>query len=139
MDTFEQVWETSQTNSWSWGYPATLWLGAIVICALALIHKTWIRRSLTVTAILAFTFLATELSSHEIQEKWRIRGEWAKANKDQLTDTDRSALQADGANLALAPFFYGFRAMLLFVAVSVAVFFLRKIGQSCKTQATVSS
>jgi heme/copper-type cytochrome/quinol oxidase subunit 4 len=76
MDPFEQVWETSRHNSWSWGYPTALVLGVVVLIALSLIRKAALRRPLKAVAILAFAFVATEFSAREIHEKmatsWRM-------------------------------------------------------------------
>ena len=56
--------------------------------------------------------LAADFSAREIQEKWRIRGEWAETHKDRMTDAGWDALMTDGANLVLGPLIYEFQAIL---------------------------
>jgi hypothetical protein len=126
MDPFEQVWETSRHNSWSWGYPTALVLGVVVLIALSLIRKAALRRPLKAVAILAFAFVATEFSAREIHEKWRLRGEWADAHKDQMTDAGWDALTVDGANRALGPLLHGVQAALLLVAVAFVLGVIRR-------------
>ena len=126
MEPFEQIWETSRHNSWSWGYPTSLLLGVIVLSVLALVRKTALRRLLAVVAILAFTLVAAELSAREIREKWRLRREWADSHKDQMTDAAWSALTVDGANLTLGPLLYGAQAAVLFVAAALMLAGIRR-------------
>jgi len=45
METFEQIWETSRTNSWSWAYPLVMWTGIGALIALSLLRNRWLRRS----------------------------------------------------------------------------------------------
>lgn len=126
MDAFEQVWETSRHNSWSWGYPTALLLGIFVLIVFSFIRKSALRRPLKVVAILAYAFVATDFSAREIQEKWRLRGEWADTHKDQMTDAGWNALTVDGANLTLGPLIYGFQATVLLVAIAFVLFVIRK-------------
>lgn len=127
MDAFEQVWETSRNNSWSWGYPTAIWLGAVVLIVFSFIRKSALRRPLKVVAILAFSVVATDFSAREIQEKWHLRGEWADTHKDQMTDAGWDALTADGANLTLGPLIYGFQAMAIFAAIAFVIVFIRQV------------
>lgn len=129
METFEQVWEASRTNSYSWIYPALLWSGAAVIFALSFVKNIWIRRSGKVIVILLAGYSATHYSGLEIQEKWRLRGEWADAHPDKVTEENRHALTVDGANRAAGPLFYGGQAILLLVAVSSGIRFLKWIAE----------
>ena len=126
MDPFEQIWETSRHNSWSWGYPTALVLGVIALIGLSLIRKLALRRALKVIAILVFTLVATEFSALEIQETWRLRGEWAATHKEQMTDAGWNALTVDGANRTLGPLLYGAQAALLFVAAAFVLMLIRR-------------
>jgi hypothetical protein len=112
METFDQIWASSRSNGWSWGYPATLWSGISLLIGLSLIRTVWVRRIVKIAAILLLTALATELASLEILEKWRIRREWANANQPLMTPAAQQALTVDGANLTLGPLFYGLQAFL---------------------------
>jgi len=136
MDAFEQIWETSRSNSWSWAYPTVLCFGVAVLAALSFVRNRWLRRTAKVIVILVFGVLATDFSAREIQEKWRIRGEWADAHVDQMTDAGWNVLTVDGANLTLGPLIYGFQAILLFVAMSIAFFVARKSVMWLQTQTT---
>ncbi len=128
MDAFEQVWETSRHNSWSWGYPTALLLGVCALIVFSFIRNSVLRRVLKAIAIVAFAFVATEFSAREIQEKWRLRGEWADTHRDQMTDAGWAALTADGANLTLGPLIYGVQAMAIFVAVAFILSVIRQIA-----------
>jgi len=119
METFDQIWQTSRTNSWSWAYPFVIWTGLGTLIALSLLRNRRLRRSAKIIAILGLSFAATEFAGREIQEKWRIRGEWADTHPGQVTADDRHALTVDGANLTLGPLIYGFQAFLMFMATSV--------------------
>lgn len=33
MNAFDQIWESSRTNAYSWGYPAVVWSGIAVLIA----------------------------------------------------------------------------------------------------------
>lgn len=127
METFEQIWETSRTNSLSWMYPTALWVGVGVLITLGFIKRPWLRRTGKLIAIAGFVFFATEFSAQEIQEKWRLRREWADRNPTQMTEDGLSALVADGANLTLGPLKNGFQAFLLFAAVTIALAILRAL------------
>jgi hypothetical protein len=121
METFDQIWESSRTNAWSWVYPTVLWAGVGLLIALSLFRTGWIRRASKTIAILALTVVATEYARLEIQEKWRIRGEWADAHQTLMTPSDQEALTVDGANLTLGPLIHGVQAFALFVVVAVAL------------------
>lgn len=125
METLEQIWESSRTNASSWGYSTVLWTGVVLLMALSLVRTEWMRRGAQIVVIVALTVVATKFSWLEIQEKWRIRGEWAQAHSTLMTPADREALTCDGANLTLGPLIYGFQALMLFVVVAVALFLVR--------------
>ena len=107
METFDQIWESSRTNAWSWVYPTVLWAGVGLLIALSLVRAGWIRRAAKITAIIGLSVVATEYAHRDIQEKWRIRGEWADAHPTLMTPADQEALTVDGANLTLGPLIYG--------------------------------
>jgi predicted phage tail protein len=118
METFEQIWDTSRINSWSWAYPVVLWTGIGALIAFSLLRNRWLRRSAKVVAILGFSLAATAYSAREIQEKWRIRGEWADTHPGRMTDDSRDALTRDGANLTIGPIVRGLQAFIVFIAVT---------------------
>lgn len=125
METFDQVWESSRVNSWSWIYPTALWSGVGVLFLLSLMPWVRLRRSAKIVAVLGFSLVAAEYSAQEIQEKWRIRREWALAHFDQMTEAQRNALTVDGANLTLGPLLDGRDAFFVFVAVAVVLSLVR--------------
>jgi len=57
----------------------------------------------------------------QIQEKWRIRHEWAEQNSATLSDKERLALISDGANLLLGPIIYGGGYSVLVFGISLVV------------------
>lgn len=135
METFEQVWESSRENSFSWIYPAAMWSGVSVLIALSFVKHRWLRRIAKLAAIGCFSFFATIASGQEIQEKWRIRREWADLNPDKMTESGLDALYADGANLAFGPLIFGFFAFLLFTTVAVVLSILRVlVNTHCKSK-----
>lgn len=125
MESFDQIWESSRTNAWSWVYPTVLWAGVGLLIALSLVRTGWIRRAAKIIAIIGLTVVATEYAQREIQEKWQIRGEWADAHPTLMTPADQKALTVDGANLTLGPLLYGFGAFMLFVVVAVGLSVVR--------------
>ncbi|MBB3209869.1 hypothetical protein FHS27_005714 [Rhodopirellula rubra] len=127
METFEQVWETSRVNGYSWVYPCVVWSGIAILILLSLIRRTVLRRIAKLIAIIGLTIFATHSSAVEIQEKWRIRGQWADLHSDQMSESDMNALMADGANLVIGPFFNGFVAMLNFSVVALSLLVIRLI------------
>jgi hypothetical protein len=98
-----------------------LWAGIGLLITLSLVRTGWIRRAAKIVAILGLAMIATECACREIQEKWRIRGEWADAHPTLMTPADHEALAVDGANLTLGPLIRGFRACMLLVMVAVAL------------------
>lgn len=125
MDAFEQIWESSRTNDYSWGYPAVVWAGVSVLVLLSLIRQDVLRRILKVVAIGGLAMTATQWSSSEIEEKWRLRAEWADTHPAEMTEQGYEALTIDGANRALGPLIYGVQAGLIFVGVAAVLFVIR--------------
>jgi hypothetical protein len=127
MSPFEQIWESSRTNTLSWLYPTALWCGAAVIVALSLVKGVWLRRIGKLVAIAVFSVAATQFSIQNIQEKWRIRREWAESHPERMTRDGLEALSVDGANLLLGPLLQGCQAFLLFVGVAIVLSILRTL------------
>jgi hypothetical protein len=125
MESFQQIWESSRTNAWSWGYPTVLWTGVGLLIVLSLVRTEWMRLGAKTVVIVALAVVATKFFWWEIQEKWRIRGEWAQAHSALMTPADREALTCDGANLTLGPLIFGFQAFMLFVAAAAALSVVR--------------
>ena len=125
MDPFGQVWESSRTNAFSWGYAATLYAGVGVLIVLSVIQRYAFRRTLKAIAIFGLAIIATQWSASEIEEKWRIRREWADAHPAEMTQEGYMGLTVDGANRSLGPLIYGFQAFLLFCVVAIALFVIR--------------
>lgn len=92
---FEKVWESSRTNDWSWAYPTFLPIAYTLLFAMSFIRRSWLRRSIKLIALFAFSFSATMLSSWDIEEKWRIRRSWAESQPDRMTEAVANALAAD--------------------------------------------
>ena len=111
-------------------YPTAIWCGGGILVALSVITNRWLRRIGKLAAIFGFALLATEFSAQEIQEKWRLRREWADLHPTQMTEDGFSALTVDGANLTLGPLIFGFQAFLLFVAIAVVLSVLRALIES---------
>lgn len=132
MDPFEQIWDSSRTNDYSWGYPAVVWAGVGMLVVLSLIRHAVLRRILKVVAIVGLTMMATQWSSAEIEEKWRIRGEWADTHPAEMTEQGYEALTVDGANRLLGPVIYGFRAGLIFIAVATILLVVRIVLERSK-------
>jgi hypothetical protein len=126
MEAFEQVWETSRNNAWSWGYPTAIGLGVALLIALSFVHNSAVRRTSKVIAIVALAFVAAEFSSREVQEKWRLRVAWADAHEDHMKESDWNTLTVDGANRTLGPLIYGFQAMAMFIGVALVLSVIRK-------------
>jgi len=66
VDPFDQIWESSRTNDYSWGYPAVVWAGVGVLVGLSLIRHNVLRWILKVVAIVGLAMTATHWSSSEI-------------------------------------------------------------------------
>ena len=129
-DSFEEVWEASRQNTYSWGYPAAICCGAIILALLSLIRTSALRRTLKVVTIFAIGFIAFEVSAREIAEKWRLRLEWASHHPEQLTDAARESLTADGANLTLGPLIYGLQATALLMGIAAVLSVVRSKSKS---------
>jgi hypothetical protein len=125
---FEQIWESSRTNSWSWGYPTALAVSIVILIALSFIPQPTLRHVAKVLVILACGFATIKLSAREIEEKWSIRWDWAQRHENTLSDAEREALTADGANRLLGPFSYGIQAVAWLFALCGVLYVLRKIA-----------
>lgn len=130
MSPFEQIWESSRTNSWSWGYPTVLTISIVILIALSFVPRPTLRHVAKILVIIACGFAATKLSFREIEEKWRIRTDWAERHNDTLSDAEREALTADGANRSLGPFLIGMQAVAWLTALCGVLCGLRRIVNS---------
>ncbi len=139
MEPFAQIWDSSRTNSLSWMYPTTFWCGAGVLIALGLIKNRWLRQIGKLVVIAGCSVMATEFSSQEIQEKWRLRREWAEFHPAQMTEDGYHALTVDGANMTLGPLIYGFQAFLLLTAIAALLSILRKLILSRRVRKVVGT
>jgi hypothetical protein len=128
MQTFEQIWESSRTNSWSWGYPTVVIIGVLLLIALSCIRSATWRRSLKVLTAIVLMILATEFAGREIFEKWRLRQDWAAGHREQLAPPQQDALISDGANLAIGPLAAGVQAAFIFLCTGVGLSLLRLIA-----------
>lgn len=147
MDTFEQIWESSRTNRFSWAYPAVIWGGFAILIVLSLLRQRVLRRCAKLVAIFGLTAIAIEGAGREISEKWRLRREWAGANASQMTPEGENALTVDGANLTLGPLIYGFQAFIVLCVAALVISLIRsainsrlpstKPGHTVATEAAV--
>lgn len=123
---FEELLELSARNSLSWLYSRVLVTGLFAVIALSFMKTRWIRRLGKLVVILLFSVMATQFANLEIQEKWRMRYEWAAFHSSKMTDASFEHLHfRDGANLSLGPFLSGFMAFLLLVATAGAASIVR--------------
>ncbi|MCM2372632.1 hypothetical protein [Aporhodopirellula aestuarii] len=127
METFEQIWETSRTNDYSWGYSYVVWSGVALLVLLSLVRHKVIRRVLKLVVIAGGTMLATHWSAAEIHEKWRLRREWADMHPDRMTQDGMEALTIDGANLTMGPLIFGVGAIITLLGVATLLFFVRLV------------
>ncbi len=133
MQTFEQIWESSRTNSWSWGYPTVVIIGVLLLIVSSCIRSPAWRRSLKVLISIVLTILATEFAGREISEKWRLRQDWAAGQREQLTPAQQDALISDGANLTIGPLAAGVQAGFVFLCTGVVLYILRLIALRIST------
>ena len=139
FESLDAIWESSRHNSWSFALPLILNIGTAILIVIAFVQPTWLRWTLNVFAVLAMGYFAIEYSSMEIEEKWRIRSEWGKANHDSLTESDRFAVTVDGANRVLGPILVGgksaaIRAGLVLLGLAVSRFVLVRLRKILATK-----
>lgn len=125
MDTFEQVWESSRNNSLSWLYPAMVGTGICLLVILSFMRNRLLNLFGTLLVLGGCTYLATGFAGQAIQEKWRLRKEWALAHPTQMTEQRQTALISDGANLTMGPLISGFQAFVVFTIVVGILYFAR--------------
>ena len=120
MDTFDTLWESSRTNSWSFAYPTVLFIGVVSLLLLQRIRKAGIRRWLLLVAMVGFFLISIEAASWSIVEKWNLRREWARDHSDQVSDAQRRGMaNRDGANLTVAPVLAGFATLPVYFIAGV--------------------
>lgn len=134
---FDEVWVSSRSNEYSYLYPLAIWLGVGVLVALSFVKIRRWRVFGKVVAVLFFWVFATLGADWSIHEKWKIRWAWVKAHEDSLTDAQWATATADGANLSMGPFLYGFLALLSLMAVCavLAVAFRKTRLGKCRAPA----
>ena len=126
MNEFNQIYEQSRTNDWSGLYYVTLGLSAVLLLGLSFIPNALMRRFLKVVSIISCSWLAMHFAALEIDEKWRIRIEWAEANPDKVTEVDRFAIADRRAlNAPFGPMLAGIGAFLALVLTSFLFFLVR--------------
>lgn len=133
METFEQIWESSRHNAYSWMYPTVMSCGMASLVALSVIRHRYVRRIGKLLVIAAFSLLATTAAEVEISEKWIIRRRWAEMHPERMTSDGSMALQAD-TNLTLGPLIVGAQTLVLFVAVAMLLRFFRWLANSQQSQ-----
>lgn len=126
MESFEEMWVSAATNSWSNAYSIVVAIGVVVIFVLQCQKKVFKRRALISAVVLAFSLFAIEASGLAIREKWRIRHDWGKVHQDQLTEKQRQALITDGANLVFGPIVFGAQAFAILLSLGVGIPFLAR-------------
>ena len=118
--TLTEIWETSRQNKYTWMLPSVLAFGFVVLVLAAWIKKSDLRRVVKIFAFLGLSYLAMEASYWQIAEKWQIRHDWGEQNQALLSERDKNALIADGANLLMGPVLVGGKwALLVFGAALV--------------------
>jgi hypothetical protein len=139
----DAIWESSRNNEWSFPLPLVLNIGTVVLVMIAFLPWKWIRWGLNVVVVIVMGYFAIEYSSMEIEEKWRIRSEWIKANQELLSENERSAGTTDGANRVLGPILTGslavaFRSVLVLMGLAICRVVLIRIWRAA-TSRTVSA
>jgi hypothetical protein len=127
MEEFEAVWSSSARNSWSYFFPAVVWLGISILFALSYIKQPGARRIMMVLTTLVLTCVATEASFFSFAEKWRIRGEWTDKHWDALTPRQQEIATNDGANLVLGPPINGLFALICFATTMLMISIVRRL------------
>lgn len=127
---FEEVWEMSRSNSFTWGYPAAILCGGIVLVLFSRIPRSVVRRTLKVATILGFGYIAFDFSAREIAEKWSLRHEWGIANREHMTKAQQDSLFADGANRTLGPLIYGFEATAFLAGIALIQSVARRLNST---------
>ena len=104
---FNEVWESSRWNAFSWCLPAVL-VGAVFISLWACRMKSaGSRRFTKLLFLVALPMFATLASSLEIERKWQLRQEFAEENGESFTEDQQMASVADGANRTMGPVIMG--------------------------------
>jgi hypothetical protein len=104
---FNEVWESSRWNEFSWCLPAVL-VGAVLISLWACRMKSaGSRRFTKILLLAALPIFATLASSVEIERKWQLRWEFSKLNWESFTEDQERAAIADGANRVMGPVIMG--------------------------------
>ena len=126
--TLTEIWESSRSNQYSWILPVILIGGFAWFLILTKVKFIAVRRVTKIISFLILIYVAMIASSMQISEKWRIRHEWGHANESTITDRERRALTADGANLVMGPMIYGGGGgfLVFSIALIISSFVIRK-------------
>jgi hypothetical protein len=119
---FNEVWESSRWNEFSWCLPAVL-VGAVFISLWACrIKSDGSRRFMKILLLAALPIFATLASSAEIERKWQLRWEFSRQNRESLTEDQRMAATVDGANRVMGPVLMGgFPGFLIPFIIFIAI------------------
>ena len=80
-----------------------LQLGTVGLLLFACLPHPWLRRIAYVSITFTTIWTATQYSSLETEEKWRIRYQYADTHQATLTGSELDAVTIDGANRLLGP------------------------------------
>ena len=124
MSEFDRVWESSSHNDWSFAYPTVVFIGLVTLAGMCFIKKPAIRRILKVGTVVVFSVLAIRASELEITEKWRLRAQLH--DNPSLTEEEKIAIFADGANRIAGPIAGGGGAFVIFTGLLLSARFIRR-------------
>ncbi len=128
MSPFDQMWEASRHNLWSSHVPWVLQLGSMGLVLFAWLPHPWLRRLAYLSITFTTVWAATQYSSLETEEKWRIRYQYAEVHEAELTEQELNAVTVDGANRLLGPLGDGaFPAFNRCVFVLIAILLVKLI------------
>lgn len=104
---FNEVWQSSRWNAFSWCLPVVL-VGAVLIslwvCRMRSSQSRWLT---SILLLIALPIVSTVASSLEIERKWKLRWEFTQQNWESLTEDQATAAIADGANRTIGPVVMG--------------------------------
>lgn len=103
METFDQVWESSRYNVWTWVCYGICIAGIVGVFKICRPPISGVKVLKTVALIGMTSFAAFLVSGARTARKWEIRQNWVVTNMDLVTEEERSAAFADGANLIVGP------------------------------------
>ncbi len=119
MNELKEIWESSRINDYTY-----IHYGFMITCIISLficnkISKKETRQGIKVLILFLGSFISLSTGSRNISEKWKIRTEWVKQNKDKLNEDQQKLVTYDGANLVMGPWIGAF---LFFITLSISIF-----------------